>query len=261
MLKLCLAGVVLLLGCSSDKGSAAPVDPASEDFCLHWANAVCRLAHQCVDAGAQDAAFHARYGANMGDCWQSIEPLCTSNQSGSQTFGPSCGPGKKVNDALANACTDALESESCALWTATPDGPCDSVCSTSSNPGAAGGPSTGTGGSGGTGSGVGGSGGVSTGSAGSGTSTGPVTTSLQFCNVFQSLQCDRLFECEPGVAMLGITLASCKTAATNDCASSEPCPGGYDAAKGAGCVTAAKNATCDELTGDPPEICTSACTQ
>lgn len=262
-----LFGVVLLLGCSSDKGSAA-VDPASEDFCLKWANDVCRLAYLCVDAGAQDAAFHSRYGASQDDCWQSVEKHCTSNQSGSSAFGPSCGPGKKVNDALANACTDGLESESCALWTPAPAGPCESVCSTTGNTGSAGGPATGSGGTGAGGSGAGGSGGVHTSTGGSGTSagasntsTGPVTTSRQFCDVEQSLQCDRIFECEPQLAALLGTLADCKAAAASDCANGEYCPGGYDATKGPGCVTATKTATCAQLEGDPPEICTSACAE
>ena len=260
-----LAGVALLLGCSSDKGSAA-VDPASEDFCLKWANDVCRLAYLCVDTGAQDAAFHSRYGASQDDCWQSVEKHCTSNQSGSQAFGPSCGPGKQVNDALANACTDGLESESCTVWTAAPAGPCGSVCSNTGNTGGAASGTAGTGAAGlaAGGSSAAGAGGVSTGGSGtsmggSSTSTGPVTTSRQFCDVEQSVQCDRIFECQPQIAALLGTLADCKAAAASDCASGEFCPGGYDASKGASCVTATKNATCDQLLGNPPEACTAAC--
>src|SRR5262245_25621215 len=100
MRKLGLAWLVLGLGLgcssSSDKGSAA-VDPAAGEFCLDWANDVCRLAYLCVATTAQDAAFHARYGASQADCWEPLAKRCLSNQSGSDAFGPSCGPGKKLN--------------------------------------------------------------------------------------------------------------------------------------------------------------------
>jgi hypothetical protein len=256
MRKFDLAVVVLALGCSSasDKGSAA-VDPASEDFCLKWANAVCRMAYQCVDAGAQDAAFHSRYGATKDACWQSLEPRCTSNQSGGQAFGPSCGPGKKVNDTLADVCTDALDIESCVSWNVAPAGPCSAVCDAAGTVGGAGGPGSGNAGSGNAGSGNAGTGGI----GGSSTSTGAVTTSRQFCDLEQSLLCDRIFECQPEAAGLLGTLASCKSAAAADCATSgEFCPGGYDATKGAQCVTLVKTSTCDQLMSEP-EACVAAC--
>jgi len=43
------------------------VDPASLDFCLAWANGVCRLAYLCVDTASQDVAFHERYGTSIGE--------------------------------------------------------------------------------------------------------------------------------------------------------------------------------------------------
>ena len=125
MRKLGVAWLVLGLGLgcssSSDKGSAA-VDPAAEDFCLQWANEVCRQAYLCTDASAQDAAFHSRYGASKDNCWEGLEQRCKSNQSGSSAFGPSCGPGKKVSTDLASACTQSLQLETCSVWSVAPAG-------------------------------------------------------------------------------------------------------------------------------------------
>jgi len=266
MRKLGVVGLVLglALGCSSssDKGSAA-VDPAAEDFCLKWANDVCRLAYLCVDAGAQDAAFHSRYGASKDNCWEGLEPRCKSNQSGSSAFGPSCGPGKKVNTDLASACTESLELETCAVWTVAPAGACDLACTTV-NAGAGAGNAGGFGNVGGFASvaGFGNTGGAGNapGAGGSGTSTGALSTSRQFCEVEQSALCDRLFECKPteAAAALG-TLAGCKTSALQDCAAFEFCPAGYDASKGPSCVTFTKTATCAELSNGMPEVCSSAC--
>jgi len=260
MRKLYLGGVVAMsvfaAGCSgsSSDQAKATVDPASEDFCLHWANDVCRLAYQCVGAQAQDGAFHTRYGKSSDDCWQSVEKYCTSNQSGSQTFGPSCGPGKKVNSNAASACTDGLESTACAAWTVAPAGACDGVCSTASN--------TGAGGAGGGSPGAGGmsSGGAGTSSGGAGTSSGSVATTTEFCNTEFGAECDRTFECDPtkGATQFG-TLAGCHAAVAALCASENPCPASYDASLGAGCVAATKTATCEQLMGDAPAICTSAC--
>ncbi|HEX2674829.1 MAG TPA: hypothetical protein VHM25_28330 [Polyangiaceae bacterium] len=265
MRKLGLVGLVLGLGLgcssSSDKGSTA-VDPAAEDFCLQWANEVCRLAYLCVDAGAQDAAFHARYGASKDDCWEGLEPRCKSNQSGSSAFGPSCGPGKKVNTDLASACTQSLELETCAVWMVAPAGACDLACATV-------GAGAGAGNAGGFGNvagfasvaGFGNTGGAGNapGAGGSGTSTGSLSTSREFCEVEQSALCDRVFECKPTEAAQLGTLADCKASAVQDCADYEFCPTGYDATKGPGCVTFTKTATCSELSSGMPEICKSAC--
>lgn len=265
MRKLGAAGLVLglALGCSSssDKGSTA-VDPAAEDFCLQWANDVCRLAYLCVDASAQDAAFHSRYGASKDDCWQGLEPRCKSNQSGSSAFGPSCGPGKKVNTDLASACTQSLELETCSVWMLAPAGACELAC-TSMNAGGGAGNVGGFGNAGGLGN-VGGLGnlggaGNSPGAGGAGTTSGSYSTSREFCDAEQSVLCDRIFECKPTEAAQLGTLADCKASVMQDCAQFELCPTGYDASKAAGCIAATKAATCAELSGDPPEVCTSAC--
>jgi hypothetical protein len=253
MRKLYLAGVVFGLACSSSGGSSngtAAVDPAALDFCIQFGNEECRLAYLCVDSGSQDAAFHARFGKSQDDdCWQTVQKRCTSNQTGSDSFGPSCGPGKIVNPDSASACTDSLASESCADWTAAPAGACAAVCSTAAN----------TGGTGGTGASTGG-----TGASMGGTGGNPVslTTDTDFCNAEQSVECDRVFECfaTEAAAQFG-NLAGCNAFAVSSCAASEPCPAGYDAIQAAGCLAATKTATCAQLTGDPPAVCTSACLQ
>jgi len=250
---------LLALGCSSssDQGNAA-VDPASQDFCLEWANGVCRLAYLCVDASAQDAAFHARYGNSKDGCWQSVEKFCTSNQTGSNTFGPSCGPGKKVNQELASACSLSLDAETCELWQAAPAGACTAVCSTPVQVTGAGG--AGAGGSGNVITAGTGAGGSSNPSAGSGnTSTGSLPTAKDFCLAEESVQCDRVFECAPEQASQLGTLADCKASSAADCASGELCANGYDAAKAARCVAATKAATCEQLMGNPPSDCLTAC--
>lgn len=255
MRKLGLAGLVLGLGLgcssSSDKGSAT-VDPAAEDFCLQWANDVCRLAYLCVDASAQDAAFHSRYGASKESCWEGLEPRCKSNQSGSSAFGPSCGPGKKVNDDLASACTQSLELETCAVWMVAPAGACDLACTAVSAGG-------GAGNAGGFGN-VGGF--TNAGGAGNSTSVGggaaSVSTSRQFCEAAQSALCDRIFECKPTEAAQLGTLADCKAGVTQDCASFEFCPTGYDATKGSSCLATIKSAICTELM-TKPQVCKDAC--
>ena len=261
MRKLNSGGAVVLLGfalgcSSSDQGSAA-VDPAAADFCLHWANDVCRLAYLCVDAGAQDSTFHSRYGQSLDDCWQSVEKHCTSNQSGSQTFGPSCGAGKKVNADVASVCTDSLEAASCAVWTAAPAGACDAVCSTGSSMGVAGGPGAGSGGAGTAGTS---SGGAGSGSGGSGAGNGALATAREFCTAQQSVMCDRIFECTPAESAADYgTVADCKTKWASLCASTTVCTKSYDASKASACVAATKAATCAQLMGDPPEVCTSSC--
>jgi len=270
MRQLCLGTVgvvsalVLSVACgSSGTGPGNPaVDPDALDFCLRWANDVCRMAYSCVAATAQDSAFHARYGKSMDDCWQSVEKYCTSNQSGSQTFGPSCGPGKKVDTTAASACADALETDTCAEWQAAPAGACDAVCSTSGASGGSGGMSSGGSGTAGSGaSGTPGSGG--SGTAGSGASTGgagSVATSTDFCNSQINVSCDRAFECDSASATAQFgTLAGCKALASIGCVGTDPCPGGYNATLAAACVAATKTATCAQLMGDPPTVCTSAC--
>lgn len=250
-----VVGVVSVLGCSStDKGSAGPVDPAAQDFCLHWANEVCGLAYQCTAATAQDAAFHSRYGKSEDDCWEGLDKLCESNQTGSQTFGPSCGPGKKVNTTLSDGCFAGLDAQTCSVWSSAQDGPCDFVCDAPTNPG------TGAGGAG-NGAGGGGAGTPGTPSAGA-TSTGSLSTVYDFCVQFQNVGCEREFECDPTGAMMAFaSVAECKSSVPTFCSSVAACPGGYDANSAPGCLAAAKTATCAELNGDPPAVCTATCAQ
>jgi hypothetical protein len=260
MRKLGLAWLLLGLGCSggggSDKGNAA-VDPAAQDFCIDWSNGVCRLAYLCVDAGAQDAAFHARYGASQDKCFDTVQKLCTSNQSGSQAFGPSCGPGKKVNSTAASLCTQNLEIETCTEWMAAPDGACGSACSSVGNVGS-GGASGNVAGAGNAVGSVAGAGNA-VGAGGGATNPGGMSATMQFCAMETSVQCDRIFECDPTDAMAVFgTVEACKTATAAQCASRD-CPNGIDSAKAAGCLEATKTATCDQLMGPAPEVCTSIC--
>jgi hypothetical protein len=206
------------------------------DFCLQWANGVCRLAYLCVDAAAQDAAFHARYGTSTDNCWQGLEKLCTSNQT---TFGPSCGPGKMVNQAAATTCTDRVDTQSCVDWMATPAGGCENVCGAAVTQDAGSGSDTG---------------------AGSDAASGSLATATQFCNTEGALTCDRSFECDSaGSAMAFGNLAGCKGAIAALCSSGDPCPNGYNQTLASGCVAATRAATCQELMGPTPTVCTSAC--
>jgi hypothetical protein len=231
MQKLAAIGALLMLGCSgSSSGDKGAIDPAAEDFCLQWANDECRLAYLCTDAAAQDATFHARFGSSMDDCWQGLEQRCKSNQNGSGAFGPSCGPGKSVNATAATACADNLPTQSCTTWTAAPAGGCDAVCS--STP-------TGT---------------------GTGTGTGTVATAADFCMTRSMLGCDRVFECDPssGAAVFG-NVAGCKATTSADCTANPKCTMSYDPTLAAGCIAAIKAATCADLMGPTPTVCTSAC--
>lgn len=266
---------LLVVGCGGggSQQAAQKVDPASEDFCLEYANSVCRLAYLCTDESTQDAAFHARYGSSLDDCWQGIEKLCTSNQSASTAFGPSCGPGQSLN-ATAAACTDGLESQTCLEWQTTPAGTgCQGVCSSASG-GGAGGTSgsggTGAGGSGNAGSGAGGgsSGGNAGGGAGGGSSGGnsggsdggPVNTATAFCTVGGGLQCERSFECDPdGSAAAFGNVAGCKAFVQASCTAENPCPTSFDASLASACLAAFKMATCAELMGPAPQTCEAAC--
>jgi hypothetical protein len=254
MRKLVLAGVIVILSCSGGSSSkdGGPVDPGALDFCLDYANSVCRLAYLCTDTAAQDATFHARYGASMDDCWQGIEKLCTSNQSGSTAFGPSCGPGKKVNDAAATVCADSLLSTTCTEWTATPSGAaCQSVCSTATT--GTGGTNTGTGGT------NTGTGGTNTGTGGTSTGNGSVATPLAFCTTGGNLQCERAFECDPaGSASTFGNVAGCKALFDATCPDAS-CPMSFSATLAASCIAAMKAATCQELMGPTPTVCESAC--
>lgn len=247
MRKFVFASVVIALGCgggsTKNEGTGA-VDPNSLDFCLQWANGVCRLAYLCTDATSQDAAFHARFGASQDTCWEGLEKLCTSNQSGSQAFGPSCGPGKVVNTGAAQTCTDNLDTQSCATWQAAPAGACDAVCGAASHTG---------------GSGAGGAGNGGTGATGG---TGSVATPAAYCVTSGNLTCDRGFECDPdgGTALFG-NLAGCKEYVASSLCAATPCASSFDAALASSCIAATKAATCEQLLAARPAVCTSACVQ
>jgi hypothetical protein len=96
--------------------------------------------------------------------------------------------------------------------------------------------------------------------AGTGSSSveiGAVGTPSEYCESEQSVQCDRSFECAPGLANSQGTLAQCK-AALDDCPTY--CPRGYDSDLAVTCLTATKNATCSEWTTvAESELCRSAC--
>jgi hypothetical protein len=266
--KLLITSVAIVLGCSSGNGGtkdAGPVDPAALGFCLHWANGVCRLAYLCTDAGSEDAAFHDRYGQSQENCWEGIEKLCTGNQS-SSPFGPTCGPGKVVNAASAQACADDLDTESCIAWKAAPAGACESVCgATSSLPaggaGGAGGAATGMGGAatgmGGAATGIGaGAGGLGA----AGASNGTLATPDAYCNASLPLACERAFECSPAAAAMRFgDLAMCKATVATFCSLGDFCPNGYGPDLAASCLAARKAATCQDLMGPAPMVCTSAC--
>src|SRR5437763_10322637 len=111
MRRLMVVCLVAMAGCGGSSGGGK-VDPGALDACLAWTNGVCRLAFLCIDPSAQDAAFQARYGTTMDACLDKLLARCQSNQTG-QTFGPSCGPGKVVDQTAAQACQDRLETLSC----------------------------------------------------------------------------------------------------------------------------------------------------
>jgi len=240
MRKLVLLGLVATLGCgggsSANKGQ---VDPGALDFCLAWGNGVCRLAFLCVDTASQDAAFRARYGT-VENCSLALAQKCQTNQTGAQAFGPSCGPGKVVSQSAATTCQDNLDSMSCVDWMTTPAGDgCAAVC---------GGAPTGM--DAGTGSDAGGD---------AGSSNGSVATTGQFCTVSGNLDCDRAFECDSAKASAAFgNLAGCKGFVSAVCVEDQ-CSGAYNPTLGASCVAATRAATCQELSGPPPTVCTSAC--
>ena len=222
-----LMAFVMLAGCGG--GSGGQVDPASEDACLLWANGVCRLAYLCVDTAARDAAFLALFGPDSGNCFQGLLERCTSNQPASDAFGPSCGPGKTVNQSAVQTCDDNLMSLSCADWVTTPSGGCDSIC-------------TGT-----------------IKDAGSGSAM----TLDEFCRAFFSLACDRHFECDPiGSATDYGDLATCKSGFASQCASgSSVCPAGFDGSFAATCLAEYKTAPCGIVFSGASDIpsCDSTC--
>jgi len=239
MHKVALGFLMMVVACGG--GSSAPVDPASLDACLAWANGVCRMAYVCVDTAGQDAAFHALYGTGSDTCWEGLSKRCQSNQPTSSAFGPSCGPGKTVNQATLTLCQDNLDGMACADWTAAPAGGCEGICSAPSS-----GPDAGSKKDGGTGG-------------------GSVATAQAFCGTYGNLVCDRGFECDPaGAASSFGTIDGCKGLITYSCASSgsDYCPGGYSSSLAATCLADVRAASCTAIINDaPPSSCTNACKQ
>jgi hypothetical protein len=252
MHKLGLVSTLMIVGCGGGGGSSAPVDPASLDACLAWTNGVCRMAYLCVDTAAQDAAFQALYGNGSDTCYDVLPKRCESNQPAGNTFGPSCGPGKIVNQAALATCTANLDSMSCTEWTTAPTGGCENICGgTSSSPDAgakldAGSiPDAGTSGN------------------------GSVATQTDFCSASGSLACDRGFECDPaGSAGTFGSVAGCKGLIAYACASggSTYCPNGYTPSLAPTCLADMGSAPCSLVTGggsvfDSVPSCGSACKQ
>jgi hypothetical protein len=239
MRKHVFVSLMLVVGCGG--GSSAPVDPASLDACLAWANGVCRLAYACVDTASQDAAFHAQYGSASDTCWEGLAKRCQTNQPSSTAFGPSCGPGKTVSQTALALCEDDLQSMSCTEWKAMPAGNCASICG-----GASSSPDAGA-------------------KKDAGTSGGSVSTQAEFCVTYGNLVCDRGFECDPTGGATGFTdAAGCKSFIGAVCASggSSYCPGGYSSSLAATCLADVRAASCTVVLGDtPPSSCASACKQ
>ena len=236
-----LVSLMLVVGCGGGS-SSAPVDPASLDACLAWANGVCRMAYLCVDSASQDAAFQALYGTGSDTCWDGLAKRCESNQPTGSAFGPSCGPGKTVNQAALTLCQDNLQSMTCADWEVAPAGGCETMCSATTS-----GPDAGTKKDSGTGGG------------------GSVATQAEFCATYGNLVCDRGFECDPagGTAAFG-SIDGCKGLIAFACSSagSSYCPGGYSSSLAATCLVDVRAASCTSITGDtPPSSCDSACKQ
>jgi len=223
-----LLALVSVFGCGGSKGGGA-VDPASLDACLAWSNGVCRLAFLCVDAAAQDAAFQARYGADTDACFNKLMARCQSNQSG-DVFGPSCGPGKVVNQAALQTCQDDLDSLLCTEWTASPAGNCAGICGAPS-----GNPDGGGGADGGGGS---------------------VTTPVAFCVTSGYVTCERGVVCDPAS---GITVEYCKSFIDQLC-SAATCTSAFNQQAAASCVAALRTASCDVILNGPnPAVCDTVC--
>jgi len=253
MHKLRAVSLLMVVGCGgAGGGSSAPVDPSSLDACLAWSNGVCRLAYLCVDTASQDAAFQSLYGTSRANCEDGLSKRCTSNQPAGKAFGPSCGPGKTVNQTALTTCEDNLESMFCTDWTTSPAGGCENICGgTSSGPDAGAKSNTGS-------------------SPDAGTSdAGSLATPTDFCSATGSLACDRSFECDPaGSAGTFGSLAGCKGLITYACASggSTYCPNGYTPSLAPTCLADLQAASCAVVSGsgsmfDSAPSCANACQQ
>jgi hypothetical protein len=123
-LLLSLLGLTVLVACGG--GPARNDDPAVLDACLEWSNEVCHLAAACVEPADWDSGIRARFGSSADDCYVKLLNRCQTNQT-SNPFGPSCGPGKVVDQAALDACVFDVYNVLCNTW--TPDvGDCQDVC-------------------------------------------------------------------------------------------------------------------------------------
>jgi hypothetical protein len=237
MRRLAWLALIAVSGCGGGSKSGGAVDPGALDACLAWSNGVCRLAFLCVDATAQDATFKARYGADMDACFMKLMARCQSNQSG-DVFGPSCGPGKVVNQTALQTCKDDLQTLSCVDWTPSPAGNCAAICGASSgNPDAGGNPD--------------GGGGMDGGGGG-----GSVATVVDYCVTSGNVTCERGVACDP---MSGVTLDYCKALIAQVCPTAA-CTSTYNAQAAASCVAALQSASCDVIVNGPnPPVCDTVC--
>lgn len=227
MHKLGLMALAILAGCGGAGGGQ--VDPAIQDACLLWANGVCRLAYLCVDTASRDAAFFARFGPDSDNCFQGLLERCISNQPAANAFGPSCGPGKSVDQTALQTCDDNLVSLSCVDWATAPSGGCENICA-------------------GTGKDAG---------------FGSTMTLAQFCSAFGSLGCDRHFECDPiGSASAHGDLPTCKSQLASQCTGGTSlCSAGFDGTYAAACLAEYKTAACTIAMAGASQIpsCNSTC--
>jgi hypothetical protein len=221
-----LLALVFLAGCGGGNG---PVDPASEDACLLWANGICRLAYLCVDTASQDAAFLAMFGPDFDNCFQGLLKRCTSNQPATDSFGPSCGPGKTVNQTALRACDNDLMSLSCVDWTNARAGGCESICA----------------------------------AAGKDAGAGSAMPSAEFCGAFGSLGCERHFECDATRSANAYgDLPSCKSLFAGQCTGGNAlCANGFDGSYAATCLAEYKTASCALVFAGASQLasCNSTC--
>jgi hypothetical protein len=234
--------LIAVSGCGGDGSkSGGAVDPASLDACLAWSNGVCRLAFLCVDTPARDAVFLGRYGADTDACFNKLMARCQANQSG-DVFGPSCGPGKVVNQAALQICQDDLDTLLCTDWTASQAGNCLGICGGSSgNPG--------------TGGGMGGAAGGGGGGAGGGGGSGSVSNPADYCLTGGYLTCDRGVACDPSTGPVD----GCRAFFELLCPGAT-CSSTFNQQAAASCIAALQTASCDVILNGPnPAVCDTVC--
>ena len=217
MRKIVLAGLIAVAGCGGKNDGSGTVDPASQSACLDWANGVCRLAYLCVDEASRNADFQSRFGADMEACWMGLLNRCLSNQSASSAFGPSCGPGKVVNQSAVTACRDDLDTLLCADWLVNQAGNCSNLCTMATST-----PDGGT----------------------SGPDGGGASTEAEYCLLTTALLCDRFGECDPASLVPLGGVAGCKAFFVDLCGEPGLCPGGFNPSPVPACLNEIRAASC-----------------